>query len=49
MMLCVQTQMMQTYFPDRLLSKDYEVLPESSEAMIHIAMTRIMLRRLAKN
>lgn len=31
----------------RRLSKDYEVLPETSEAMIYIAMTRIMLRRLA--
>ena len=32
----------------RRLSKDYEYLPASSEAMIYIAMTRIMLRRLAK-
>jgi putative transposase len=28
------------------LSKDCEVLPSSSEAMIYIAMTRLMLRRL---
>jgi putative transposase len=31
----------------RRLSKDYERLPATSEAMIHGAMTRIMLRRLA--
>jgi putative transposase len=32
----------------RRLSKDYEVLPSSEEAWIYIAMTRLMLRRLAK-
>ena len=31
----------------RRLSTDYEVLPASSEAMISLAMTRLMLRRLA--
>ena len=31
----------------RRLSKDYEVLPEASEAWIYIAMTRLMIRRLA--
>lgn len=32
---------------NRRLSKDYEGLPASSEAMIYIAMTRLMRRRLA--
>jgi putative transposase len=32
----------------RRLSKDYERLPETAEAMIYGAMSRIMLRRLAK-
>lgn len=36
-------------FRFRRLSKDYEVLPETSEAWIYAAMTRIMLRRLAHN
>ncbi len=31
----------------RRLSKDYEALPETSEAMIYVAMIRLMLARLA--
>lgn len=33
----------------RRLSKDYEYLPETSEAFIYIAMIRIMARKLALN
>ena len=32
----------------RRLSNEYEYLPESSEAMIYLAMCRLMLRRLAR-
>jgi transposase len=32
----------------RRLARDFEHLPASSEAFIYIAMTRIMLRRLAR-
>ena len=32
----------------RRLSKEYEYLPESSEAMIYVAMSRLMRRRLAR-
>ena len=32
----------------RRLSKDYESLPETSEALIHLAMIRLMLRRLER-
>jgi transposase len=31
----------------RRLSKDYEVLPETSETFIYVAMIRLLLRRLA--
>jgi len=33
----------------RRLSKDYEVLTETSEAMIYAAMVHLMVRRLAPN
>lgn len=32
---------------NRRLSKDYEVLIDTSETMIYIAMTRLLIRRLA--
>jgi transposase len=32
----------------RWLSKDYEYLTESSETMIYLAMSRLLLRRLAR-
>jgi putative transposase len=31
----------------RCLSKDHEVLPETSDTFIYVAMIRLMLRRLA--
>ena len=31
----------------RRLSKDYEELPSTSESLIYLAMSRLMLRRLA--
>jgi putative transposase len=34
---------------NRRLSKDYERLPESSEAFIYVAMSRLMVRRLARS
>ncbi len=33
----------------RRLSKDYEHLPETGEAMIYVAMTHLMVRRIARN
>jgi putative transposase len=30
----------------RRLSKDYEFLPQSSETMVYLAMTNLMLHRL---
>jgi putative transposase len=34
---------------DRRMSKDYERLPESREAFIYVAMSRLMVRRLARS
>ena len=34
---------------NRRMSKDYERVPESSEAFIYLAMTRLMVRRLARS
>jgi putative transposase len=31
------------------MSKDYERLPESGEAFIYVAMSRLMTRRLARS
>ena len=36
-------------YRQRRLSKDYEGLPETSEAWIFTAMTGLMLRRLARS
>lgn len=33
----------------RILTRDYERLPENHEGMIYVIMIRLMLRRLAKN
>ena len=33
---------------NRRMSKDYERLPETGEAFIYVAMTRLMARRLAR-
>jgi hypothetical protein len=31
------------------MSKDYGLLPESGEALIYVAMSRLMARRLARS
>lgn len=33
----------------RILTRDYETLPENHEGMIYVVMIRLMLRRLADN
>lgn len=33
---------------NRRMSRDYEFLPETTEALIYVAMSRLMLKRLAK-
>jgi putative transposase len=33
---------------NRRMSKDYERLAETSEAFVYVAMTRLMVRRLAR-
>jgi putative transposase len=33
---------------NRRMSKDYERLPETSEAFVYVAMTRLIVRRLAR-
>ncbi len=33
---------------NRMMSKDYERLPESSEVFIYVAMSRLMVRHLAR-
>jgi hypothetical protein len=34
---------------NRRMSKDYERLPETSEAFIYVAMSRLMVKRLARS
>ena len=34
---------------NRRMSKDYERLPEISEAFIYVAMSRLMVKRLARS
>ena len=33
---------------NRRMSRDYEFLPETGEALIYVTMIRLMLKRLAK-
>ena len=34
---------------NRRMSKDYERLPETGEAFVYVAMSRLMVRRLARS
>jgi transposase len=34
---------------NRRISKDYERMPESSEAYVYVAMTRLMVKRLGRS
>jgi transposase len=34
---------------NKRMSKDYERLPETSEAFVYVAMSRLMARRLARS
>jgi len=34
---------------NRRMSKDYERLPQSSEAFIYVAMSHLMVKRLARS
>ena len=34
---------------NRRMSKDYERLPETGEAFIYVAMSRLMVKRLARS
>jgi transposase len=43
----LRTRTFSWFGQSRRLSKDYERLPETSEALIYATMSRIMLKRLA--
>ena len=45
---CVVERPLEWLCLSRRFSKDYERLPETAEAMIYGAMSRLMLRRLAQ-
>ncbi len=45
----VQSPPSGTLDQNRRMSKDYERLPETGEAFIYVAMTRLMVKRLARS